>query len=293
MYPYKIFTFADGTGITLYDILILIGVIGALVVFRILADRRKMPAKLQNLILIGGVISFILGYLSAVLFQAIYNAIASGEFLINGNTGSTFYGGFIGGTISMLAIYFLGARILYKEWNTALKWLPTFSNIAACCIAFAHGFGRLGCLSAGCCHGGLTEAWYGIRQWVEVSPGKYDWATVVPLQLFEAIFLFLLAGVLFLLVWKKKGFGFSWYLIGYGIWRFIIEFFRTDDRGESFLPFLTPSQTTAIVLIVIGVAILIGYVILNKKRKNMFLAPDLREEMDSSSEDAKQTDNES
>ena len=90
MYPYKIFTFPDGTGITLYEVFILIGVIAALVLFRILADRRKMPAKLQNLILIGAVVAFVIGYLSAVLFQAFYNALETGNFELNGSTGSTF-----------------------------------------------------------------------------------------------------------------------------------------------------------------------------------------------------------
>ena len=56
MYPYKLIRFPDGSGITLYEIFILIGVIAAIVLFRILADRRKMPAKLQNLVLIGAVV---------------------------------------------------------------------------------------------------------------------------------------------------------------------------------------------------------------------------------------------
>ena len=279
MYPYKIFTFPDGTGITLYEIFILIGVIAALVLFRILADRRKMPAKLQNLILIGAVAAFVIGYLSAVFFQAIYNALETGKFELNGNTGSTFYGGFIGGAVSMLLIYFIGGRVLFKGWKTSLEWLPTFANIAAACIPLAHGFGRIGCLTAGCCHGGVTDAWYGISQWVEVSPGKYGWETVVPIQLFEALFLFVLAACLFVLVWKKKGFGLSGYLIGYGVWRFIVEFFRTDDRGASFIPGLTPSQATAILMILIGIALIVAYYIIRKKKgRDVFLAPDLKQD---------------
>ena len=62
MYPYKLIRFPDGSGITLYEIFILIGVSAAIVLFRILADRREMPAKLQNLVLIGAVLSFIVGY---------------------------------------------------------------------------------------------------------------------------------------------------------------------------------------------------------------------------------------
>ncbi len=295
MYPYKIITFPDGTGVTLYELFILIGVIGALVMFRILADRRQMPAKMQNLILLGAVAAFVIGYLSAVLFQAVYNALETGKFVIDGGTGATFYGGFIGGAISMLLIYFIGMRILYKEFTTAVRWLPTFANIAAVCIPLAHGFGRLGCLTAGCCHGKFTDAWYGITQWVELSSGHYGWAKVVPIQLFEALFLFALAAALFVLVWKKKGFGLSCYFIGYGIWRFIIEFFRTDDRGASFIPGLTPSQVTALLLILIGSAIIAAYfILLRKKGKNIFLPPDLKtdDRSVSVSEDKEKVDNE-
>lgn len=278
MYPYKIFTFPDGTGITLYEVFILIGVIAALVLFRILADRRKMPAKLQNLILIGAVVAFVIGYLSAVLFQAFYNALETGNFELNGSTGSTFYGGFIGGAVGMLLIYFIGGRLLFKSMKTSVEWLPTFANIAAACIPLAHGFGRIGCLTAGCCHGGITDAWYGITQWVETASGKYGWEKVVPIQLFEAIFLFLLAAFLFMLVWKKKGFGLSGYLIGYGVWRFVIEFFRTDDRGASFISGLTPSQVTAILMVLIGVVLIAAYYIIRKKKgQDVFIAPDLKE----------------
>lgn len=78
MYPYNLIKFPDGSGIGLYEIFIVVGVIAAIVLFRILADRRKLPAKLQNLILIGAVVSFIVGYLFAVIFQAIYDIAERG-----------------------------------------------------------------------------------------------------------------------------------------------------------------------------------------------------------------------
>lgn len=270
MYPYNLITFPDGSGISLYEIFILIGVIAAIILFRILADRRKMPAKLQNLILIGGVVSFIVGYLSAVLFQAIYNAIDTGNFSVGRNTGSTFYGGFIGGALCMLLIYFIGGRLLCGKGGDHIAWFHIFVNIAAACIPLAHGFGRIGCLTAGCCHGGETDAWFGITQWVEITPGHYGWQKVVPIQLFEAIFLFILAAVLILLVWKGNGFELPIYLAGYGVWRFIIEFFRTDDRGASFIPFLSPSQTTAVLLIIIAAAIFIAAIILKRKGRDVY-----------------------
>lgn len=271
MYPYKLFTLPDGSGITLYEILIIVGVIAAIVLFRILADKREMPAKLQNLILFGGVVSFVVGYLSAVLFQAVYNALETGEFSLNGQTGSTFYGGLIGGTVCMLLIYFIGGKILYKKSHDYLHWFPTFANIAAACIPFAHGFGRIGCLMAGCCHGRLTDAWYGIPMDIGALDGVY--VKVVPIQLFEALFLFALAAFLIFLNCKKKGYCIPVYFIGYGIWRFIIEYFRDDDRGATFISFLTPSQLTAVFLILGGIAIIAITLICKKKFGSDFFLP--------------------
>ncbi len=272
MYPYKLFEFPDGSGITLYEIFILIGVIAAIILFRILADRRKMPAKLQNLILIGAVVSFIVGYLSAVLFQAIYNAIETGDFSLDSQTGSTFYGGLIGGAVCMLLIYFIGGKILYKKSNDYIQWFPTFANMAAACIPLAHGFGRIGCLMGGCCHGNITDAWYGIPMDIGVLDGVY--VKVVPLQLFEALFLFALSAALIYLNFKEKGGELSLYFVGYGIWRFIIEYFRADDRGETIVSFLSPSQLIAVILIIIGIAIfVIGYMLKKKKGTKFFLPP--------------------
>ena len=67
-----------------------------------------------------------------------------------------------------------------------------------------------------------------------------------------------------------KNIEFEVYLIGYGTWRFLIEFIRGDDRGE-FLSFIkgtysnfpTPSQYFSVILIAIGIYLLVK----NKKRK--------------------------
>ena len=161
MYPYD-FLF---DGFNLYVLFITLGVIAALVVFRILADKNKFPAGLQNLVLIGAVISVVVGYCFAVLFQGVYNAFETGKFVINGSTGATFYGGLIGGAGIMLLIYFLGGKLILKNDDNK-KYFSMFLQIGVCCVAVAHGFGRIGCLTAGCCHGHETDAWYGINQYM-------------------------------------------------------------------------------------------------------------------------------
>ena len=273
MYPYYLITFPDGSGISLYEIFIVIGVIAAIVLFRILADRRRLPAKLQNLILIGAVVSFIVGYFFAVLFQAIYDIAERGAFIIDKNTGATFYGGFIGGAACMLLIYFVGGYLRFKKQNNEhLRWFPSFVNIAAACVPLAHGFGRIGCLFGGCCHGAATDAWFGIPMDIGALDGVY--VKVIPTQLFEAVFLFILAAFLIWRNWKGKGFCLPIYLIAYGVWRFLIEYLRADDRGQTFLSFLSPSQLTAVILVVIGGALIAAYyIIVRKKGKEIFAPP--------------------
>lgn len=248
MYPYDIFF----EGLNLYVIFITIGVIAALVIFRILADKNKFPAGLQNLVLIGAVISVIVGYCFAVLFQAVYNAFETGKFQLNNSTGATFYGGLIGGAGTMLLIYFVGGKLILKNDDNK-KYFLMFLQIAVCCVAVAHAFGRIGCLTAGCCHGRETDAWYGINMYRYTDAnGNEVWVKTVPTQLFESLFLFAIGALMFYFAWKGKKYNFAIYTIGYGVWRFIIEYFRADDRGQTIFNLLTPSQFTAVLLIIVG-----------------------------------------
>ena len=124
------------------------------------------------------------------------------------------------------------------------------SGIAGGAIALAHGIGRIGCLCAGCCHGEVTDAWYGIYN------AALD-AKTVPVQLFEALFLFALAAFLSVWLWKGMRGGLGIYLSAYAVWRFFIEYLRTDHRGQSPISFLSPSQLTAVVLLLVGVGLIV------------------------------------
>ena len=50
----------------------------------------------------------------------------------------------------------------------------------------------------------------------------------------------------------------SLYLVSYGIWRFVIEYFRADYRGD-FIPGLSPSQFWSILMVILGVVIFFLY----------------------------------
>lgn len=242
MYPYKILGDID-----LYSIFMLIGVLVCLVFIRLLSDLRKMRATWTNLALFNAVLAVVLGYGGAVLFQAFYNFMEDGVFEIAKNTGATFYGGLIGGTAMFIVIYFIAGHFLFKD-GYHIPHLRTASDIAAPCITVAHAFGRLGCLMAGCCHGAKTDAWYGIEM-------KYLGYKVVPVQLFEALFLFALCAVTFTLFVKKKKYILPLYMVAYAIWRFVAEYLRADDRGATLVDFWSPSQLISVLLLSGGVVL--------------------------------------
>ena len=115
-------------------------------------------------------------------------------------------------------------------------------------VPLGHGFGRIGCLMAGCCHGLPSESG------VYFQNLGYR---AIPTQLYEALFLFALSVVLWFLVKRFPSSGLGVYLAAYGIWRFFIEFYRGDERGRTVVPFLTPSQLVSLLMLAAGIALLI------------------------------------
>jgi phosphatidylglycerol:prolipoprotein diacylglycerol transferase len=254
MYPYKIIF-----DLTLYDILICVGIVAAFMIFGFLADKGKIKVKHQKLAIVCGCVGIAIGLVSASFFQALYNIPQRGgfEFLFKiteegkielVNTGITFYGGVIGGVAAFLLVYFIAGIFVYRKTDTPLYHKERFFSVASAAmpaLTFAHSLGRIGCLTAGCCHGAPTDAWYGIVMHVGGTTQKY-----VPTQLFEAIFLLILAAFLFVNALEGKKYNLPLYMSIYGVWRFIIEFLRDDYRGSVGIDALTPSQLIAIIMIV-------------------------------------------
>ena len=255
MYPNELFNIF-GLSIDLYTICFLVGIIACLIFTIIAMKKCGYSSTARDTIIIIGIFAIMIGLLSAGLFQAFYNLIAGRGFTFEG---MTFIGGLIGGVISFLGIYFLYVYVI----NPRLKEKSFFKSdmnkgvwyllrIAPISITIAHGFGRIGCFFAGCCYGKETEAWYGIQ-----FPGLPT--KVIPTQLFEAIFLFVLSAAMIVLLFVVHfKYNMSLYLVSYGIWRFVIEYFRGDYRG-SFIPGLSPSQFWSIIMVLLGIAIFFLY----------------------------------
>ncbi len=270
MYAQPLFTIF-GNEVYAYGVCMALGIIACFVLLYVLFARNNMNEDAIESILFIGFFATAFGILSATLFQSFYNYLADpeGGFRIGG---MTFIGGLIGGVVSFLTVWNLYMYVIAPR--TKIKFLKYNGNATLTDalpfipigIAIAHSFGRLGCFFAGCCHGMETDAWYGVYM---PSVG----AKVIPTQLFECIFLALLALVMLVLVVKYKfKCNFGIYSISYGVWRFLIEFIRNDDRG-AFVDGLTPSQFWCIIMVLAGIAYFFAYKYLFK---NLMKHPELQ-----------------
>lgn len=224
----------------MYGIMIALGILACFLVLYLYSKRLGVETKLVDFAFYDGVFSIIVGFGAAALVQATLNYIKNPAAGFRIGSGITVVPGLIGGAGFFLIVYFL----LRKRMNLhLLRILP----VVPCCITVAHAFGRIGCFFAGCCYGRETDSALGVHF-------KYVSGNRLPTQLFEAAFLFLLFAVLTLLVLKWKcPYTLSVYLVAYGIFRFIIEFFRGDDRGQIFGGALSPSQVGSIVYLLLGI----------------------------------------
>ena len=230
-----------------YSIFLFLGIIFCLALFVTYLKKNNINKNYMYDLLILACGSIIIGILSAALFQFIFDSIKNGKLTFDFSM--TFFGGLVGGVVAFISGFFLIIRKRHANAN----FINDVVIIAPACITLAHGLGRIGCFFAGCCYGIETNSWLGVKFPHLDNP-------VYPTQLYEAIFLIILTGILFLLAYKfKSTFTFSVYLFTYGIFRFLIEFIRGDDRG-AYLIGLSPSQVFSICSILISIGLTIFFV---------------------------------
>lgn len=223
----KIFGIIDS-----YTFMLVLGIVSAFVLAVIYIKYKKFTKSDLLDLLICGSFAIVGGILFAVGFQALYDFIEEPtKFVFEFKM--TFYGGLFGGILGFVLPYYL---IIKKK--TTLD-IGAVLCIAPACITLAHAIGRIGCFLAPCCYGKVSE--FGIY-----FPA-ID-ATVIPTQLYEMIFLLILTAILIPLAFKNFKYNYVIYLGSYSIFRFIIEFFRGDDRGFTFLG-MSPSQLWSIIII--------------------------------------------
>lgn len=171
--------------------------------------------------------------------SALFGALIGGRLLsvlsncISGGSGSfyVFYGGLLGAMAGLRLCARLCRVSCAEEEDALFSYLP-----------LGQAIGRIGCYFNGCCYGRPWEGFPGVRY-----PVDGQWITVFPTWFAEAAFCFLL--FLFLRKVRIRTLSrASLYLLAYGVWRFIIEFFRGDpERGQLFG--LSVSQIISVILV--------------------------------------------
>jgi len=152
--------------------------------------------------------------------------------------GLVFYGAFLGG---IAVLWWFARKHSLSLLKTADVLMPAF--------AVGQFFGRLGCLSAGCCWGKPTDLAWGIQfpkrsmvfhQHLErglVSAQDTLSLPVHPTQLYDSAYGIILFGVLYWIRERKRYDGqvLIWWLFLYPLLRSIVELFRGDsERGFVF-----------------------------------------------------------
>lgn len=235
----------DGILIPMYNLLIGIGAVFGFLYLEKEIKKFKVDFKTDRNIYLSLIVSIGLGFVGAKLFELLYHGYKlSFQTFFTG--GITVMGGITVGAISFLIIN----SILKTNNQLAFNLLIPF-------VIIIHFFGRIGCFLAGCCYGKPTNSFFGVMYPDNSLPSLHLGCDVHlhPTQFYEALFLLLL----FVVVVKVKRFALRTpiYLVGYGFFRFFIEFLRGDDRGQLFTDILTPSQFLSLLFILIGLLIYI------------------------------------
>lgn len=148
------------------------------------------------------------------------------------NGGFVYYGGFLAA---------LAASLIYGQFKSLklLSWADFFTPL----FSLAYALGRFGCFFEGCCYGQFCDLPWAVH-------GRH------PTQLYMVLTEFLtLILILFLEQKIKKshrpsGFLFLTWLLFHSLGRFLIEFFRADERGSTVFHNLSISQFISILIII-------------------------------------------
>jgi len=215
-------------------------------------------SKLENLcmciiagILIGGRFGYVLFYnldYYAQNFSEIFLPFADGKFV--GISGISYHGGAIGGL--------LGATIYTNV--AKLNWAECINSVFYA-APLGYTFGRFGNFMNGELYGRKTTSAIGMYFPSDPTNLRY------PSQLFE---MFGEGILLFSILWllrkffSAKNLMMPFYLIGYGVIRFFIEFYREPDAHIGLTLGFSRGQMLCAAMVVLGVAIIPFFLIKEK-----------------------------
>jgi phosphatidylglycerol:prolipoprotein diacylglycerol transferase len=216
-----------------YGLMIAIGIIAAYLTVEYRAKKKGLKYDLIFNLTIWCALGGILGAKLLYIITQFQSILANPKSLLQVSEGFVVYGGIIGGIF---------AGFLF--------------DLVMPSIALAQGFGRIGCLLAGCCYGVETNSSFSlVFHNSEFAPRDVQ---LIPTQPISSALDFLNFFALLLISRRIKADGqvAGFYLVFYSVGRFILEFFRGDlERGS--IAGISTSQFISIFLFLIGVAIIV------------------------------------
>lgn len=229
-----------------YGLMIALGVAAALFVGEKRAPKLGLDGDQLFNIAIWGVAGGVIG--SKVLYWIVElpSILENPAILLDIGHGFVVYGGILGGILG---------GFLYCRWKK-LNFLKYFDLVMPS-VALAQGFGRLGCLLAGCCYGRRTDGWFHIVfTESQIAPNG---VALIPTQIISSLANFAHFAVL---VWaarrvKADGQVAGLYLIFYSVGRSLIELLRDDPRGA--VGGLSTSQFISLFILIVGVCMVVFF----------------------------------
>ena len=267
MFPEPLFQILD-MPVTVRTLLYPAGLLAGLALFQWTGRKRKLPVRL---IVDAYFISMIGAYLGARLLalmenQGFFTPADALETAIPAGTGVSSLGGITGALVCALAFY----SINRETRHAPLQYMDAFVPA----LLLFQVFWRVGCLSAGCCHGIAAP---GLRWAISFTdPAAAAIYRGVPLHPTQA---YMILGNLLLLVtllWILSKSSFRGqltgiYLISYGLLRFVVGYYRGDIRPM--LGSWSLAQWTGLLFILVGTGLLIKYRSAPARRGNGRIEP--------------------
>lgn len=133
----------------MYGIMVALGVLAAFGVLYLYSKKMKIDLSFTDFLFYDGIVSVLLGFGCAALFQGVYNYIENPAAGFNLKGGITFLGGMLGGAAVFIGVYLLLRRRLKGRLVSTEYGFPALS-VLPCCVLIGHSLGRVGCFFAGC-----------------------------------------------------------------------------------------------------------------------------------------------
>ena len=244
-----------------YGVLVAFGVVLGLLALKRRADRRGLDGAVVVDVALWLVIWALVGAKGLLILVELPRYLDDPASMVSVlRAGGVFLGGFIAAVIA--------GAVLFRRHHLAP--FATMDVIIPS-LALGHAVGRMGCLLAGCCWGGVCKQPWAVTYSDPVAAANVGTPLHVALHPFPAYAALFNLGLWALLEWlysrrPASGRVFATYLMVYGAGRFLLEWTRGDaSRGFVLSGALSTSQLISLGMIILGIVLQLG---ISKHRKS-------------------------